>query len=332
VGEGLRVGFTYNVKRVQAADDGTSDEHAEYDSPQALEAIREAIRGLGHEVVDFEVDAGLPARLAAAPVDVVFNIAEGSGPRSREAHVPAVLELLGIACTGSDPLTLGLTLDKPLAKTVVAARGVRVPRGTVMTGGREEIPDGLAFPLIVKPAHEGSSKGIGDDAVVMDEAALRALVRRALERYGQPVLVEEYVAGRELTVAVLGSPPRVLPLLEVVFLGDPPTPVYSFRMKLRFVPEVRYEAPARLTEADRAAVEAAALECFAALGCRDVARLDFRLGADGEVTFLECNALPGLAPGWSDLCLAAEAAGIAYPDLIAEILGGALARRAAQSP
>ena len=185
----MRVGFIYNVRRAHAAESGQGDEEeAEFDEPEAIDAIRAAIAVHGHEVVDFEADKTLPAALAATHVDVVFNIAEGRGPRSREAHVPGLLELLEIPYAGSDAVTLGITLDKSLAKTIVGAAGVAVPAGFVMGTGEEPLPAGLDFPAIVKPLHEGSSKGISSSSVVHGEPELRERAREVLARYRQPVL------------------------------------------------------------------------------------------------------------------------------------------------
>ena len=223
-----------------------SDEDAEFDDPATIAAIRDAIAGHGHEVVGLEADATLPATLVAANVDVVFNIAEGQGSRSRESQVPALLELLGIRYTGSDAVALGVTLDKSLAKAVVRAAGVATPLWTVMTSGDEPLPDLFRLPAIVKPLHEGSSKGIEADSLVADERRLRERARDVIGRYGQPVLCEEYVAGREITVGLLGSPVRVLPPMEVVFLDDEVLPLYSFDVKKRFEELVRYEVPAKL--------------------------------------------------------------------------------------
>ncbi len=323
----MRIGFVYNVRR-REDDEVATDDEAEFDDPAAIFAIRAAIAAGGHEVVDFEADARLPQALAANPVDAVFNIAEGSGPRSREAQVPALLDLLGIPYTGSDAVTLGITLDKSLAKTLVAAAGVATPRGFLVVSGDEPVPHGFRFPTVVKPVHEGSSKGITSASLVEDEESLRRQARAVVERYGQPALCEEYVAGREITVGLLGSPARPLPPMEVVFLDDDPLPLYSFEVKRRFQELVRYELPAALTAGEREALERAALAAFAVLGCRDVARIDFRLDAQGTAHFLECNPLPGLAPGVGDLTFIAEAAGLTYEDLIAEILAGAVRRRA----
>ena len=294
--------------------------------PATIAAIGNAIASHGHDVVGLEADAALPAALVAANVDVVFNIAEGKGSRSREAQVPALLDLLGIPFTGSDAVALGVSLDKSVAKAVARAFGVATPLWTVMTAGDEALPEHFRLPAIVKPLHEGSSMGIEADSVVADERRLRERAREVIGRYGQPVLCEEYVAGREITVGLLGSPVRVLPPMEIVFLGDEQLPLYSFDVKKRFEELVRYEVPARLTDGELAALERDSLAVFAALGCRDVARLDFRLAVDGTPTFLECNPLPGLAPGVGDLTFIAEAAGISFEGLIGEILDCALRR------
>jgi D-alanine-D-alanine ligase len=320
----MRVGFVYNVRRPDSAE---GDEDAEFDEPETIEAISNALASHGHEVIGLEADRTLPAALVAADVDVVFNIAEGKGQRGREAQVPALLELLGIPYTGSDAVTLGITLDKPVASTLVRAAGVATPRGFVLTNGDGPLPEGLLFPAIVKPVHEGSSKGISSDSIVVDEAALRDQVREISTRYGQAALCEEYVSGREITVGLLGLPVRVLPPMEIVFLEGGAFPVYSFEVKRRFEELVRYEVPAALTADQLTAIERASLVAFEALGCRDVARLDFRLDAAGVPHFLECNPLPGLAPGVGDLTFIAEAAGLSFGDLIGEILEGALRRR-----
>jgi D-alanine-D-alanine ligase len=320
----MRVGFVYNVRSEHALAEG--DEDAEFDDPATIAAISDAIVAHGHDVVGLEADPALPAALVAANVDVVFNIAEGKGSRSREAQVPALLDLLGIPFTGSDAVALGVTLDKSVAKAVARAVGVATPLWTVMIAGDEPLPEHFRLPAIVKPLHEGSSMGIGADSVVADERRLRERAREVIGRYGQPVLCEEYIAGREITVGLLGSPVRVLPPMEVVFLGDEQLPLYSFDVKKRFEELVRYEVPASLTDGELAALERDSLVVFATLGCRDVARLDFRLAVDGTPTFLECNPLPGLAPGVGDLTFIAEAAGISFEGLIGEILDCALRR------
>jgi D-alanine-D-alanine ligase len=324
----LKVGFTFNVKRVTPGLAGEQDEEAEYDSPKTLQAIREAVASYGHEVVDLEATSDLPILLASTPVDVVFNIAEGFKGRNRESQVPALLELLDIPYTGSDPAALSVSLDKALAKRVVRTHGILTPDYVVMQTGKERLPKELAFPLLVKPVAEGTSKGVTKKSVVRDEGELREVAREIIGKYRQPALVEAYVHGREFTIGLLGERrPRVLPPMEVVFLdASNPTPIYSFEMKQDWSDQIRYEVPAKLSERELERLERAARECFSALGCRDVARLDFRMDAEGRLYFIESNPLPGLTPGWSDLVLIAQAAGIAYRDLIGEILSFAIRR------
>ena len=323
----LRVGFTFNVKRIKPEIDGRKDEEAEYDPPTTIQAVREAIAAAGHEVIDLEATTELPNVLAATPVDVVFNMAEGIKGRNREAVVPALLELLDIPYSGSDPTALSIALDKAIAKRIVRQHGILTPNFMTLTTGKERLPRDLKFPLIVKPNAEGSSKGVHRTSVVDTEAELREAAREMIAKYDQPALVEDYIAGREFTVGLLGERrPKVLPPMEVVFLAKEAHPVYSFEYKQDWSSKIRYDVPAQLEPGQLKALERAARECFIALGCRDVARVDFRMDLQGRVYFLECNPLPGLTPGWSDLVLIAKAAGLEYPALISEILSGAIRR------
>ncbi|TMA28058.1 MAG: ATP-grasp domain-containing protein [Deltaproteobacteria bacterium] len=324
----LRVGFTYNVKRVKPALDGSGDEEAEYDSPATIQAVREAIAAAGHEVIDLEATADLPSLIEATRPDLVFNMAEGIKGRNRESQVPALLELLDIPYSGSDPAALSIALDKALAKKIVRQHGILTPNFFTMQTGKERLPKDLRFPLIVKPIAEGSSKGVHATSVVEDEAELREAAQKMIAKYDQPALVENYIGGREFTVGMLGERrPKILPLMEVVFLDQAETrPVYSFEFKQDSSAKIRYDVPARLEVSELKALERAARECFMALGCRDVARVDFRMNESGKIYFLECNPLPGLTPRWSDLVLISQAAGIEYNALIAEILSGAIRR------
>lgn len=328
----IRVGFTFNLKRVASSMDGAVDSDAEYDSPKVISAIRAAIESHGHEVVELEATPELPAIIGASGVDVVFNLAEGLNGRNREAQVPAILELLDIPYSGSDAATMSLALDKALAKRVVAQAGILTAPFLTMSTGEEALPPGFRFPAIVKPVAEGSSKGVLKTSVVEDERELRALVRTVVGKYRQAALVETYLPGREFTVALLGeSSPRVLPPMEIVFINTATKrPVYAFDHKLDWSTDLRYDRPANVDAALGAELERAARGAFEALGCRDVARVDLRLDEEGRVNFIEVNPLPGLSPGWSDLCLIAESAGIGYDALIGEILAPALRRMEAK--
>lgn len=352
----MRIGITYDLK--SAPDNGSAyepdDAYEEFDSPVTIEAIAAVLRGLGHEVELLGDGRELLERLLADPPELVFNFAEGTGVgRSREARVPAVLEMLGIPYTGSDPFTLAVTLDKDAAKTLVAAAGVPVPRGLVIgadgspagqllrangANGKSQTAridrlDGLRFPLLLKPAWEGSSKGIRRKCLVHCPDELPEVLAELRRDYRQPVLVEEFIDGDEITVGVLGnSPPRVIGVMRV--LPNEPTEqfVYSLEVKRDFRRLVRYECPAPLSAADTAAIERAALAAYHALGCRDVARIDFRL-KDGTPYFLEVNPLPGLNPQSSDLVIMmVEQLGWKYERLIEEIVRAALDRLSMSRP
>jgi len=263
------------------------------------------------------------------PVDLVFNIAEGVAGRNREAAVPALCELMGIPYTGSDAATLSIALDKALSKRVLLQHGILTAEFQVMETGRERLSSKLKFPLIVKPNQEGSSKGVSASAsVVDDEEGLRAVVRELIDRYRQPALIEVYIPGREFTVGLLGDRrPRVLPPMEILFKDkNNQRPVYDFQIKQEWEKHVSYQCPAHLTPAELKAIERVCRETFAALDCRDVARIDLRVTPKGDIYVIEVNPLPGLTPGYSDLCLIAAAAGIEYPALIGEILEGGLKR------
>lgn len=323
-GRPRRLGLVFNLKRTDTHGD---DAEAEYDSPKTVAALRGALESLGNEVVELEADADLPVRLPAAGVDLVFNIAEGARGRCREAQVPALCEMLGLPYTGSDPATLAICLDKALAKRLLLQAGIPTPRFALLTAPGDPLPAQLRFPLILKPNAEGTSKGMGPESVVDDSPALRALAGRLIERYRQPVIVEEYVEGREFTVGVLSHPRlRVLPPMEVVFNHGPRRPVYGYAFKQDFCEEVSYRCPAELTPDERSRIEGVAAGAFEALGCRDFARIDLRLDRAGSPQVIEVNPLPGLAPSYSDLCLITDASGMSYADLVAEVLAGAIHR------
>lgn len=320
----VRVGFTYNVKRTH-----DSDEHAEFDPPETIIAISNALARQGFIVVHLEATPDLPRVLAEADVDLIFNIAEGVEGRNREAQVPALCELLGIPYTGSDSATLAIALDKALCKKVLSQHGILTPKFQVMETGRERLDQELKFPLIVKPNAEGSSKGIGTASVVDNEEELRANVTAIIDRYKQPALVEEYIHGREFTVGLLGSKRRlrVLPPMEIRFKdADNDRPVYDYVVKQEWEKHVEYECPAKLTEAENRAIEKVARATFASLECRDFARVDLRMAPDGKIYVFEVNPLPGMTPGYSDLVLISNAAGMDYDQLMGEILVGGLRR------
>jgi D-alanine-D-alanine ligase len=318
----LRVGLAFNMKRIDSH--GGDDREAEYDSPTTIEALTGAIESHGHVVVPLEATADFPRALMNSNVDVVFNIAEGISGRNREAQVPNLCELLGIPYTGSDSAALSICLDKALSKRLL--RDIPTPAFQLLLTGREKLRP-FHYPVIVKPNAEGTSKGISKKSVVDDEAGVREIAREIIEKYGQPALVEEYITGREFTVGLLGERrPRVLPPMEVVFLAPDPRAVYDYACKQDWEKHVRYECPATISKEELRLLEKVSRSTFMALGCRDVARVDLRLAADGKVYVIEVNPLPGLTPDYSDLCLIAKGAKIEYRSLIGDILSCAIKR------
>jgi len=323
----VRVGITFNIRRQDNTQEPGGDAEAEYDSPETIAAIKQAIESYGHETVELEATPDLPAILPLAGVDVVFNVAEGLWGRTRESQVPALLELLGIPYTGSDTTTMSMTLDKAIAKRIVGQADILTSPFFVMLTGREKLPKGFKFPVMVKPVAEGSSKGIMKTSVVENETDLKLIASEMASRYRQPVLVEKFLPGREFTVALLGERrPRVLPPMEVVLpVQSEKFPIYSFEGKF-FNRDIKFEVPAAISPDLKKQIESAAKNIFSVLGCRDIARIDFRLDENNRANFIELNPLPGLTPGFSDFCVIAASIGMDYRTLIGEILAPALRR------
>lgn len=324
----LTIGLSYNLEDPDLrAATGLDDEDAEFEDQETIDAITHALEDTGARVIQLPYRPAVLDDIRTGAFDMVFNIAEGIGARNREAYIPAVLEMLGIPYTGSDPLTLCLTQDKALCKTVVRTAGVTTPPFCLVASPHDIETVDLRFPLFIKPNHEGSSKGIRTHSKVCDASDLRERVAWTLERYRQPVLVEEFVEGMELSVGVLGNHPvQALPAVEFIFdeASSAPQQFYSFERKSLHQKELRY--PPRISQSLHEALQRMAVAACRAVGCRDYARVDFRLDRDGTPHFLEINALPGLSPAYSIYTFQAEAAGIKHPELIHRILELAMAR------
>ena len=317
------------------------DEFAEWDSADTIDAVANALAALG-DVIRLEASADFPQTLRDACPDIVFNIAEGLHGVNREAHVPAICEFYGIPYSASDPFTLSLCLDKARAKEVLAFHGVPTAAFSVVrdrreTGSGKREANGTRrsyfpspaprFPVFVKPAYEGSSKGITEANYCENQQQLDTQVEYLLERYKQPVIIEEYLPGAEFTCAVLGNgdDARVLPIVGMNFeaLPDGALPVYGFEAKWIWdrpeKPLEIFECPARITEELQSAIEHVVLRAYRVLGCRDWSRIDVRLDAAGRPNVVEVNPLPGILPNPADnSCFpkAARAAGMSYDELI----------------
>ena len=336
----MDIGIAFDLKPEEPLPAGAPDDlHEEFDAPVTIRAIAAVLREMGHTVRELGDGKPLVEALLRQPPDLVFNFAEGTGVgRSREARVPALCEMLGIPYTGSDPLALAVALDKDLTRKLAKSAGVTVPEGFTLTfptadydGDFAEFPpmlaeSGLTLPVIAKPVCEGSSKGIRNRCLIRTAEEFGPTVLQLWRDYRQPVLVEEFIAGEEVTVGIIGNdPPQVMGVMRIV----PKTPteqfVYSVEVKRDFLRQVDYECPANLPIHLIREVESSALTIFHELGCRDVARLDFRI-RDGIPYFIEINPLPGLNPESSDLVLMANLLGIRHDDLVKDIMTAALTR------
>jgi D-alanine-D-alanine ligase len=328
----VRIGLTYDLKDDYLALGFSEHAVAEFDSKATIDAIVAALESLGHAVERIGHVRALAARLVAGHSwDLVFNVAEGVAGFGRESQVPALLEAYGVPYTFSDPLVCALTLHKGMAKHVARSCGVPTPSFALVATSGEAAAVDLPFPLFVKPVAEGTSKGVTAKSRVDTRGALLAVCAELLAEYRQPVLVEEYLSGREFTVGVLGTGETARPLatLEVTLRAGADEGVYSYRNKAQWRELVDYGLLAGGTL--RREVEAVALASWRCLGCRDAGRVDVRLDGDGRPQLIEVNPLAGLTPGHSDLPIMAELSGMDYRALIAEILRCTGERLAAES-
>lgn len=355
----MRVALAYNLKRdlpATAQDGGVPnldgvpedddpplppDFFAECDSMETVSAIQAAL-SRRHQVELIEADEDAFERFRRSRPDVVFNVAEGVFGTARESHIPAMLEMLRVPYTGSDPLSLAISLDKARTKEVLAYYGIPVPRTLLLSSmadlervRRQRLPFG--FPVIVKPVAEGSSKGIVNDAVVRGYDDLEAQVRRVITLYRQAALVEPYLEGREFTVAMIGNGDGVecLPIVEILFdtLPKGVNPIYSYEAKWIWDtakdPLEIFRCPADISPELKREIERICVGAFHALRLRDWSRIDVRCDAAGQPHVLEVNPLPGILPRPEDnSCFpkAARAAGMTYEEMILRVLDTACRR------
>lgn len=328
----MKIGITYDLRKEYLDMGFTEEETAEFDSEETVYAIKDAIQKLSHEVTLIGNIYELVRRLSNGERwNLVFNISEGLYERNREAQVPALLEAYNIPYTFGDPLTLAICLDKAMAKSVVRDAGITTPDFFVVSSIEDSDLNSFTrnamFPLFVKPAAEGTGKGINTESIVHDADELNRQCIKLLKKYNQPVLIEKYLPGREFTIGILGTgkTARVIGLIEVKLLKNAEPLVYSFMNKELCEKRVKY-----IQLRDKRIIKEAsdiALNAYRALGCRDAGRVDIRADKDGKLYFLEMNPLSGLHPTHSDLPILCGKAGISYKELISQIISSAVTRR-----
>jgi D-alanine-D-alanine ligase len=352
----MRIAVLANLKSNAPTWDGMSpDRWADLDSSGTIESLLAALQSGGHDAEFFEANPSPPfnlaGRLLAYQPDLCFNIAEGHYGAARESLIPCLLDMLEIPYTASGPLALALSLDKPTTKHFMVYHGLPTPEFQVLVAPDDPInPEfldengALRCPLFAKPSREGTSIGITASNIVRTVDELRTQVTRLYEHYRQPILCERYIQGREVMIGLLGNlPPTAdhqfdeppasltyLPPLEVDFsaYSESEAGLYTNRMKTEWANDFHYLCPAPLDPDTGRELRRLAASMFHAIDCKDMARVDFRLDElDGNKPYiLEINPLPGLAPGYSDLCLQSNAAGWSYEQLVNTIVELAAAR------
>jgi len=333
----MRIGLTYDLRAEYLAMGYGEEETAEFDREDTIEELEKAMHVLGHVTDRIGSARRLVERCAGGDRwDLVFNIAEGLRGAGREAQVPAILELYGIPYTFSDPLVMALTLHKGMTKRVIRDAGIPTCDFALVETEADAAAVRFEPPYFVKPVAEGTSKGIDSTSIVKDHARLWPLCADLLKEFGQSVIVEEFLPGREFTIGIVGTgaEAEAVGTLEMGLKPGAETGVYSYINKEQCEELVDYilvrpDADPVVREAERIAVAS-----WRVLGCRDAGRVDLRCDAHGKPQFLEANPLAGLHPTHSDLPILCSKLGIPYVSLIDRILRSARVRpeRAAAHP
>jgi len=328
----LKIGFTYDAKsdyKLKPTD--PPDKYAEFDDDKTIDEIESALKSSNNEVIRIGNIKNLLKRIHNGERwDIIFNICEGIKGRNRESQVPLILELFEIPFTGSDALTMGLTLDKILAKKLIAYHRIRTPDFKYINSINElnKIKKWFSkkFPVIIKPSQEGTSKGISNDSLCDNFDKVKRQIKYILDRYKQTVLIEQFIPGYEFTVAIIGNnPPEILPPVQVSINNkiDLGTDFYTHRLVT--TDEIKYICPAEIDTVLHKKLCDLALKSYLILGCKDVARIDIRVDYNMEPYFLECNPLPNL--GKIDIFpIVARATNRTYNQIICYILESALKR------
>ncbi|MBL7151924.1 MAG: ATP-grasp domain-containing protein [Candidatus Omnitrophica bacterium] len=323
-----KVGLTYDLKTDYHFKQGDpQDANAEFDHPTTIDVIARAVEAQGVEVVRIGNAASLLEKLDNLDVDIVFNLSEGLYGRNRESQVPVLLEMKGIPFVGADALTLGMTLDKVMAKKVFMAEGIPTPKFFEIRSEEELITtDHCRFPMIVKPRFEGSSKGLSEDSRVKNKEELSKQVAQVLDTYKQPALVEEFIVGQEFTVAIVGNdPPEVMPIVQIKIDGELQLNEKFYTFARIASDKLEYVCPAPIDKTLSSKISELALKTYQAVDCRDFGRVDFRVDNKGAPYVLEINPLPSLST--EDVFMfVAKATGISYEEMIGRILKSAFKR------
>ncbi|MBN2105038.1 ATP-grasp domain-containing protein [bacterium] len=310
---------------------------AEGDSIKTIQAVIETLLKMGHQAVGIEADNNAFQKLSAEEPDLVLNISEGLTGDFRESYIPMLCERLNLPYTGSDPLTLGLCLNKMRTKEILGFYQIPTPAFQVFYSDNAMATEHLIYPVIVKPIAEGSSKGINNRSVVNDPTAAKSVIAEKLLKYEQPVIVESFLTGAEFTVALWGNGEEVeaLPIVEICFeeLPEGAWPMYSYEAKWVWdspdKPLQIFQCPAKIDAKLNQEIVSVAKRAYYILGIRDWCRIDIRLDQEGVPNILELNPLPGILPDPKEnSCFpkSARTAGYSYSDMIGRLISIACRR------
>lgn len=323
-----KVGLTYDLKTDYEFKEGDPpDANAEFDHPSTINVIASAIESQGFKVKKIGNALDLLEKINNLDVDIVFNISEGLCGRNRESQVPILLEMADIPFVGADALTLGLTLDKMMAKKIFIAEDIPTPKFLeIKIVDTLQDTDHMKFPLIVKPRFEGSSKGLSEDSRVQNLDELKKQAEYIINTYKQPALVEEFISGQEFTVAIVGNdPPEAMSPVQIKIDGRLKLNDKFYTFNRITSDKLEYICPARINSDLKKNLMDLAVRTYDSVECRDFGRVDFRVDAEGKLYVLEINPLPSLST--EDVFpLVAKEAGITYEQIIGKILNCALRR------
>ncbi|MEI6050869.1 MAG: D-alanine--D-alanine ligase [Bacteroidota bacterium] len=322
----VKIGLTYDLKEDYLKRGYTNEQVAEFDSPDTIDALNDAITSMGFEVIQIGNIFSLVNFLSQGNrCDLVFNICEGMFGIAREAQVPCLLDAYQIPYVFSEPDILNLTLDKGLTKLVLKQEKIQTAEFKVVSNITELQFINIPFPLFVKPVAEGTSKGIDGFSLVKNLTELEKSVKYLIENYNQPVLVESFLPGREFTVGITGSgdDTKAIGTMEILLNESTPHQFYSFSVKKDWEKYATYKIAD-----DPVALKCAeiAVQVWKIIKGKDAGRVDFRLDSNGNPNLIEVNPLAGLNPTYSDLPILARLTGMTYIELITEIIISALKR------
>jgi len=323
----MHIALIYDRPETEKLGDGISRIGSHH--THVTRAIEIALNQLGHTVTACPADHALQERLQAIKPDMAFNLSICIHGQKQCSYAPALLERMRLPFSGSNATVCADAYDKARARQIMRKQGVRVPEAIlVQNADAIRIPRSLAFPLFVKPVRGGCSKGIRQENLIRRKAVYSQRVRRIFQRIHEPLLVEEYIAGREFSVGVIGNDnPRFLPIAEFIHTGD--APEMSFRdytRKMIDYTDEKVACPPRLTTGMQQTIQTIAIQAYRSLRCRDYARVDIRLDAEEQPYVLEVNALPNLLPGESTFATMARADNISFRALIGRVVQCACGR------